>query len=772
MQDKTEKKTIEALPDFMAGLLAEKGLKAQDVRLCVHCDMTQNLMFGRVYLLAFADMVLVLTLSGERMTTMGGFVQRKKEKLPAYRVEEYETIDFDAFDKLLMIPAVIGGVVCVEQDGERRPLCAYTNDCTGKLSKFCSLVEKLKKGEPLLDRDFDMPENPRNCPKCGTPYIDRERQICPKCNKQAKAALRLLSYFKPFWKQVVLVLFFIVLSTVFALAWPYINGALIYDGVFGKSGALAGKIGTVVLLVAGLTVVEQVFTMMQGRITASFMPMVTRNIQTDLFKKLETLSLSFFSKAKTGSLMRRVLDDCNNVMYFFIDTLPYAIINAIKVVVPVVVLFTIDWRFGLIILTAIPFLVILVSIMYPRIYKVYDRASLIYRKMSANVSDNITGARVVRAFGRSGYEEERFTAVNESYRRTHNKAAYTDIFTSFVLNAFFMVVRVLCWGIAGYAVLNGQVTFGLLMTFIGYIDVVVEPVVALCRFSSTVAQNVNAAARVFEILDAHSDVKERHNPVRLPHMRGEIELSHVTFGYDESKTVLEDISFHVQPGQTLGIVGHSGAGKTTLVSLISRLYDVSSGEIKIDGINIKDLAFSDLRRSIALISQETYIFIGTVWENIAYAKPDATREEIVAAAVAANAHEFITKLPDGYDTLLGNVGHGLSGGQRQRLSIARALLADPKILILDEATASVDTATERRIQESLAVVTRGRTTLSIAHRLSTLRDADYLVVIEKGKIAEEGTHLELAKKKGIYYRLMQLQSKSLAMRGISDEQDG
>lgn len=278
---------------------------------------------------------------------------------------------------------------------------------------------------------------------------------------------------------------------------------------------------------------------------------------------------------------------------------------------------------------------------------------------------------------------------------------------------------------------------------------------------------MNAAQRVFEIIDAKPEVVEKGDPVDLD-IKGDITFNNVSFGYEPNKNVLKDISFTVKKGQVLGIVGKSGAGKSTLVNLISRLYDAGSGEILIDGVNIKDISFKSLHGAVAMVSQETYIFMGTIAENIAYAKPDATREEIITAAKAASAHQFIIRLPDGYDTVIGTGGRELSGGERQRISIARAILADPKILVLDEATASVDTQTERAIQEALEKLVQGRTTISIAHRLSTLRNADYLIVLKDGEIVESGTHQQLIENRGEYFKLLQLQTKALAMRGIVD----
>jgi ATP-binding cassette subfamily B protein len=278
---------------------------------------------------------------------------------------------------------------------------------------------------------------------------------------------------------------------------------------------------------------------------------------------------------------------------------------------------------------------------------------------------------------------------------------------------------------------------------------------------------MNSAQRVFEIIDANPDVVERHEALHIE-LKGNVSLQNVSFGYEPNKPVLENISFDVKAGEMLGIVGKSGAGKSTLVNLISRLYDAESGEIRLDGVNVKDIAFSSLRGAVAMVSQETYIFMGTVMENIAYAKPNATRTEVVQAAIAASAHSFICRLPDGYDTVIGTGGRQLSGGERQRVSIARAILADPQILVLDEATASVDTETERAIQASLDQLVKGRTTISIAHRLSTLRGADRLLVLENGRLAESGTHAELVAQRGVYYKLLQLQSKALAMRGVGE----
>jgi len=348
--------------------------------------------------------------------------------------------------------------------------------------------------------------------------------------------------------------------------------------------------------------------------------------------------------------------------------------------------------------------------------------------------------------------------------------SFDNKFTGLYLGAD-KLSQFLVWGFGSLFVLgymNADMEFGTLIMFVGYVALLTGPMEFFSNIFRWWSSCMNSAQRIFEIIDSRPEVAERHDPVRIEYMRGDIELRNVTFEYEANKEVLKEVNIKVGAGEMLGIEGKSGAGKSTLVNLISRLYDPKRGDVFIDGINVRDLKMSDIRGNVAMVSQETYIFRGTVYENIAYAKPESTREEVISAAIAASAHDFICNMPDGYDTLIGSGGRDLSGGEKQRVSIARAILVNPRILILDEATAAVDTETEKNIQASLEKLIVGRTTISIAHRISTLRNADKLIVMEDGKIVEEGTHLELANKKGTYFKLIQIQSKALAMRGVGE----
>lgn len=430
-------------------------------------------------------------------------------------------------------------------------------------------------------------------------------------------------------------------------------------------------------------------------------------------------------------------------------------------------MFTMNIRLSVASLCLIPLLAVLSAKMMPNLFHLFGKRHRAERNLNAQINDNITGSRVVKAFGQEAKEIKHFDKYNKAVGAS--EMYIVDFDNKFQSIYLFVedIANLAVWGIGSYLVLyTSDIKMGVLITFAGYVTQLKEPLNFISRALRMYTDSKNSADRMFEIIDAKPDVIEKEKPAQFSMEKGSIEIKNLTFGYNPSTPVLQNLNLQIDGGKMLGIVGRSGAGKSTLVSLITRLYDPDEGEILIDGVNIKDMAFSDLRKHIAMVSQETYIFMGTVAENIAYAKPDATRAEIIRAARLASAHDFICKFPDGYDTVIGSSGKSLSGGERQRLSIARAILADPKILILDEATASVDTETEKAIQKSLNFLVRNRTTLSIAHRLSTLRNADNLIVIDNGRIIEHGTHPELVEKRGTYFKLVELQTKALAMKGI------
>lgn len=590
--------------------------------------------------------------------------------------------------------------------------------------------------------------------------------------------LRIAAYFKSYIPQIIFLLLCYLATAALNLVWPYLNGTILYDKILGKDSSFLAKIGLekdsfvlgllfVVLTMVVTKLTTQIISILQGIVSNTITPKVIAKMKTTIFESMGRLSLNFFNSSQTGSLMTRVLSDADRVTDFFTSVLPYFITNIFTIISTCIIMFSMNVALSAASLCLLPVLALLSVKMLPQLFHLFGKRHRAERNMNSQINDNITGSRVVKAFGREQSEIEHFDKYNKNVGASEMHIVkfdnrFNSIYT-FVENAASLAV----WGIGAYLVLyTSNIEMGMLITFSSYVTQLKEPLDFFSRAMRLYTDSKNSAQRMFEIIDAKPEVVEKENPTDYEIKKGEIEIKNLTFGYDPSQPVLNNLNLQIDGGRMLGIVGRSGAGKSTLVSLISRLYDPQEGEILIDGINIKDMAFKDLRQNIAMVSQETYIFMGTVAENIAYAKPDASRDEIIQAARLASAHDFICSFPDGYDTVIGSSGKSLSGGERQRLSIARAILANPKILILDEATASVDTETEKAIQKSLLYLVKNRTTLSIAHRLSTLRNADKLIVIDNGTIIEQGTHSQLVGKRGTYFKLVELQTKALAMKGI------
>lgn len=608
---------------------------------------------------------------------------------------------------------------------------------------------------------------------------DKGEERDPKRNKRGSSFLRLLSFFKPYKWQVVLTFLSIFAISVFSLAAPYLSGNVLYGDVLSGKDTLNGFVSPqaqgpvmalflVVLTMLAVRVLNQFFNVVQGVVVAKFVPFLVKDIKSKVFDAMSRLSLRFYQSRQTGTLMTRVLDDAYEVTYFFIDSLPTTLIDAVTIAVAFVIMFSLNWRLTLAAMVLLPIPAVITFLLVPSLWTMHGRRHRASRSMNSQINDNLTGARVVRAFGTEENETKRFVRANRRVGKVETDLGGVEAWLFALFSFVKQIISVLIYGVGAWIILSreGEMDYALLITFVGYIGMLTGPFEALSRFVRQWVNCMNCAQRIFEIIDAKPDVVEAESPVELTEINGNVELKHVSFAYEKGKPVLKDVSLSARSNQLLGVVGHSGAGKSTLLNLISRLYDVDEGQVTIDGVDIRDLSFKDLHGLIAMVSQETYIFMGTVAENIAYARPEATREEIVSAAISAAAHDFIMRLPDGYDTVIGPAGRELSGGERQRLSIARAILTDPKILILDEATASVDTQTEIYIQRALEDLTKGRTTISVAHRLSTLRDADQLVVIEDGRITERGTHEELMKQKGTYHRLAVIQSQAMSKRGI------
>ncbi len=702
----------------------------------------------------------------------------KSQRLACSEEPALQTFELKNVETMEIIRQVATGVLMAKIDGLERNLCHFSNTRMESFLRLCRLCEKLKKEEEITAEDLDVKKGKECCPKCGMIYPDQERKVCPKCMDKKSILLRVMSYFKPYRKYLAIMMLCYLGTAMLNLVWPYLSGTILYDKVLEKDDDFlallhlpAGRYVTaLIMLVLAMIITKiiiQALGILQGVLTAKIAPEVVSKLKSQVFTSMGKLSISFYSRRQTGGLMTRVSDDAEEISSFFIDGIPYFFINVGNILATSIIMFLLNPLLALASVILMPALVIISYRMMPHLWHYYGKRHRANRRLKGQMNENFTGARVVKAFGQQQQEITRFSKSNGKVRTAEMDLARYD-------NKFFALyctvedtISFLVWAVGGTMIIGGSnIELGLLLTFSGYVGQLKGPLEFMSRIIRWYTNCMNSAQRMFEIIDAVPEVKESSNPLRPEALRGEIELKNVTFGYEAHKPILKDISFHVEAGEVFGIVGRSGAGKSTLVNLISRLYDTQEGEVLVDGVNVKQYGFRELRKNVAMVSQETYIFMGTVAENIAYARPDATREEIIRAAVQANAHDFICKMPEGYDTLLGSSSRSLSGGEKQRISIARAILADPQILILDEATSAVDTETELAIQKSLERLEKGRTVLSIAHRLSTLRNATHLIVLDDGRLTESGTHEELLAKKGTFYKLSELQTKALAMRGI------
>lgn len=456
---------------------------------------------------------------------------------------------------------------------------------------------------------------------------------------------------------------------------------------------------------------------------------------------------------QAGELMNRVVEDSDKIRQFMQEVFSNMLTNLLTMIAAIVVMLIMDWKIALLTIAFMPLAALLIRLFHRKEMRMWRQQWRFNDKVNNRLQDVISGIRVVKSFGQEQREVERFNDYNDRLMKLQRRnelfwaTLYPIVTYLMTIGSFFVIL------FGGMDVLNGRMTPGQLMQFVSYAAMLYGPLGYMTRLPRMLMQLSTSLERIYDILEEESDLDLREEA--KPHdIVGGVEFRNVTFGYKSYEPILEHLQLTVTPGEMIGLVGSSGAGKSTLINLLMRLYDVDDGQICLDGIDLRDISPESLHRQIGVVLQETFLFSGTIFDNIRFAKPEATREEVIQAAKLANAHDFISRCPDGYDTYVGEHGYNLSGGERQRVAIARAILHNPRLLILDEATSALDTETEYQIQEALGRLTKGRTTFAIAHRLSTLRSADRIVVIDKHHIAEVGSHTELMRKKGIYYGLV------------------
>ncbi len=666
-----------------------------------------------------------------------------------------------------------GRVVAKRGDGFVSIIC-FSNTFRHDASVLVRACEEYKQNGCLDENKYKKDDHSNlYCPKCGRRYPSVNNKNCPNCMDKIKLVKKLGGLFMRYKGYILIIIFHLAMISAITAFIPQISNVQFYRELQSPEGTFAGLCG-IVLTMLGINVLLLVIRLISNTISAKVAADVTYDLKREIFSAISRLSLSFFTNRQTGGLMTQINSDSNTIYWFFCDGFPYFVLNIVQIVVVFVIMLLTNWVLALYAFITAPIFVLVLKSVFATFDKLHAKNYSRRRSLNSLISDVLNGMRVVKVFSREEDEKKRFDKRSNDLAETtieiNTRASRMFPYLFFLSKIGSYIV----WALGGMQVMahNGGGTgmdYGTLMAFVAYFNLVFGPLDVLADVANWWSECMNALQRMLQITEAVPEVVDSENPVDMSGMRGDVEFRNVKFSYDENRRIIDGISFSVDAGHTLGIVGHTGAGKSTLVNLLCRLYDVESGEILIDGVNIKNISMASLRRNMAIVSQETYLFRGTILENIRYACPEATNEEVVAAAKMAGAHSFIMRYPDGYETQIGFGKKELSGGERQRVSIARAILKNPKILILDEATAAMDTQTERQITSALSKLTEGRTTIIIAHRLSTLRDADELIVIENGRMPERGTVKQLLEKNGVYAKLYRMQTEALKVIGIADD---
>ena len=665
----------------------------------------------------------------------------------------------------------------------------FSKSLTPKFAQVPSEIETLiRKKKPLEEgaegetahTEARSDRKQRRCPKCGR-TISEWSDVCPRCIKKGRLLYRLLSYALPYWRLFGAGLSIMLVGTVIGLMPPLLMRMLIDDVLVveplaeGVSGARTflwnfgerGSTALLALLVAlsmAISVSSNGLRAFRGYLMARFGQRITLDLRNKLYRHLHVLSLGFYAERETGRIMSRVTQDVSRVQDFISDGMQEGIRSILTIVLIAAILFRLNAGLAVLVLLPTPFLVIVTLLFSRKLHRVFHALWKRMAGLSAILADTLPGMRVVKAFTQEEREIAKFNRKSTQLFYMGLRAVKLRTMFGPMMMFITYLGTVIIWWVGGRKVMEGHLTLGDFTAFTGYMWQFYFPVQMLCRLNHRFQHAATSAERVFEILDAEPDIADAPHATELPEVVGRIQFRDVTFAYEEGKSVLKHIDFDVEPGEMIGLAGHSGAGKSTLINLICRFYDVNEGAILMDGKDVRDVTMKSLRSQIGVVLQDPFLFNGTVAENISYGQPDAMMRQVIAAAKAANAHDFIMDFPDAYDTQVGERGTKVSTGERQRLAIARAILKDPRILILDEATSSVDTETEAKIQEALERLVKGRTTFAIAHRLSTLRNADRLFVIEKGELAETGTHEQLIEQDGIYAKLCRMQTKLSSIR--------
>ena len=652
-----------------------------------------------------------------------------------------------------------------KSDGETVLLARADNTQQSRLGKATKRINRFLRSGVVEEESSDADTEGKICPKCQKPY-PRGSHVCPHCASKSRAIRRLLGMASAEWWRIALSVLLFFISTGVSIVIPMINRDMV-DGYIQNTEAeantafLLGFFGVVLsLLLANL--LRRLIGMARGHLLAIAGNNLVVRLRDMVFRKIQELSIAKISARTSGDLMKHVNGDTQEIKRFLVDHVPNMIEQVLLLLGISVLMFTYDPLMAALILIPMPLVALCFRVFWRFMHSMFRKRWNINSQGSAVLHDIFSGIRVVKSYGMEKREEARFVGVAEQEKDLQLRIERFWAVLMPILQFLMGFGEFVLLYYVGTQMLAGKMTAGEMSQFSSYTSMIFGPLMALMRFPRMFMHMMVSLTRVYDIIDENVDVADG-NEEELDRINGYIDINNISFGYTEGEEVLHNVDLHVAPGEFIGLVGKSGVGKSTLINLVMRMYDVDEGSICIDGVDVRNISQESLRQQMGVVLQETFLFTGSIWQNLTYAKPNATREEVIQAAKMAGAHEFIVRLPDGYNTYVGERGHTLSGGERQRIAIARALLHDPRILILDEATSALDTQTEKLIQDALASLSSGRTTIAIAHRLSTLRNATRLVVLNEGGVAEIGTHDELMAKEGIYYGLVMAQREMTKM---------
>ncbi|MBV6459877.1 MAG: Vitamin B12 import ATP-binding protein BtuD [Fimbriimonadaceae bacterium] len=649
-------------------------------------------------------------------------------------------------------PLVGGGRLEVTtKHGAVVPVLSYSMTLAAKFSEAARGIEQLAKGEPL---SINLKLELLRCPKCGR-LLPEKDGVCPACVNRGRTLLRISRYMLPYKRQAAYLALLSMATTALNLLPPFIQGRIIDEilTVHRQIPLLWQLVGAWV----GVLVVASGVNITRDRLVAHLGGHIAADLRSSVYRAIEFLQLTYFDKKQVGAIASRVTSDTDRVWGFLVEGVPYFMLNGLMLFGVAGFLFWTNATLAAAILAPIPIIVGIGIKFWRPMAQMFYKVGQKWARFHTHLNESLNGIRVVKAFATEDLEFDKFRRRNHELRDVGVRAD-ARWFTIFGGMMFFTSLgSVICWAVGGYMVYRHELTLGEFYRIFALLGLVYGPLQWFAAINNWFSRAMAGTDRIFEIIDMEKEAYVGTGDTN--HIDGRVTFRNVRFGYDKSNPVIKGMNLDVMPGEMIGLVGKSGAGKSTTINLICRFYEPDSGTIQFDGRDYREFDLQALRNQIGVVLQEPFLFNGTIAENISYGKPGASLDEVIEAARAANAHDFILAKPEGYDTMVGERGAKLSGGERQRVSIARAILHNPRILILDEATSSVDVETERKIQEAIQRLVAGRTTFAIAHRLSTLRNASRLVVLDQGEIVEIGTHAELMEKKGVFYNLVETQTK-------------